>query len=112
MAASCNPSRHSYRPGSQQECTACESRVDEVLAKAAEDALSKNDCDAVADNQHPVRKRYRANECQQHAGNGCGQIHNGILLAYDLVVDCLEYHAGNDGNRGHQDGAQSKYICR
>ena len=69
LAVGSCPGSHGYRPGSQQECTAGQRRVDEVFAQAAKQALCEDDGNAVTDNQHPVRKGYRADKCQQHAGN-------------------------------------------
>ena len=74
------PRGHGHRVAEHQEGAPRQGGVHKVLTQTAEELLYHHDGKEIADNQHPVGQRHRADKSQQHARDGGGQVPVGVGL--------------------------------
>ena len=103
---------HGHRVAQHQEGTAGQGGVHEVLAQAAEELLDHHDGEEIADDQHPVGQGHGADEGQQHAGDGGGQVAVGLGLVEELAVAPLKDLAGHHGDHGGDEGPGAEEVDR
>ena len=95
---------HGGAEGDQQEYTAGQGRVHEVLTQSAEEALGEEDREQRARERDIKRYRRRQAQGQQKAGDHCGQIPEGIGAVRNIIKHKLCSAGCYDA---HQDDQQS-----
>ena len=98
QAAGHDPGGHEQRVGGEQERTAGERRVEEVLADAAVELLDDHDGEERADDRQPPLAVGRQGVREQDARDHGGQVADGVGLFHELAVSPLKEHARHDGH--------------
>ena len=112
--------RHSggYRPlghddgvGRDEERTACESRVQEVLAEAAVELLDDDNREEVADERQPPGGACWQGHRKEHTGQQCGTVADGFGLLEELAVCPLIENRGEHRHGDHENGLHAEFPC-
>ncbi len=104
LLAGGDPGGHDAGIAAQQEGTARQSGVHNVLAQAAEEHFHQHDSESVAQNDGPVGNGHGADKGQQHAGDHRGQVVDPDGGFHQTAVSPLKEYAGQH--------TRQTYHCR
>ena len=95
--------RHQAAKGDQQEAAACQGRVHNVVAQAAEEALDHQDCEHGAKNRDVYRHLGRQGQGQQQAGDHSGAIIHRVFPVGCQVKQIFRHHGAAHAQGNHQE---------
>ena len=107
-----SPVGHRRCETDEQDDTADDCGVREVLAQTAEDLLNDDDRGEAADDSHPQGQRYGQVERQDDAGDDCGPVADGLGSAQDLSGSAFEDDAGGYADSGEHESSSAEDVDR
>ena len=106
--AGLGPGRHVNGVAEHQERPRRQSRVQEILAQAAEELLDHHNGKEIADDQNPIGHRHRTDKGQKDAGDNGRQVAYGIALLHQPPIGPLKEDAGRSRDHSRDEGPEAK----